>query len=223
MSTEMLTVNERLNQSIMQLKRLHNLENKKKNQQQQAKNDSKFIELVHQVTQLCTTVHYAQISFSFPYQPQTFLVELLNELHTTASRGVVDEETIFLNTRKVKPIQDQLKKEWANYYPVLVGSVRNTLRIIQKIDPDQINRCLLAIKSAELWQNNDSDLPRFQTLSEALTRSNDIISRLGLDQEITSFLTKISTNSATLNDLTDGIMAWIRKENLIDKIMISFK
>lgn len=223
MSTEMLTVNERLNQSITQLKRLHNLENKKKNQQQQAKNDSKFIELVHQVTQLCTTVHYAQISFSFPYQPQMFLVGLLNDLHTTASRGVVDEEAIFLNTRKVKPIQDQLKKEWANYYPVLVGSVRNTLRIIQKIDPDQINRCLLAIKSAELWQNNDSDLPRLQTLSEALTRSNDIISRLDLDQEITSFLTKISTNTSTLNDLTDGIMAWIRKENLIDKIMISFK
>ena len=223
MNTEMLSINERLNQSITQLKRLHTLENKKKNQEQQVKNDNKYQELVHQVTHLCYAVHYAQETFSFQYQPQNTLLEILTDLQTVAIKGTVDEDSISQGSRKIKPIQEQLKKEWAKCYPLVVGSVTSTLRIIQKIDPTQVSKCLLDIQSAAIWQNDDSDLPHLKTLSNALYNSNAIIERLGLDQEITTFLTKVSSRTATLDDLSDGILAWIRRENLSDKIMVSFK
>ena len=223
MNTEMLSINERLNQSITQLKRLHTLENKKKNQEQQVKNDNKYQELVHQVTHLCYAVHYAQETFSFQYQPQNTLLEILTDLQTVAIKGTVDEDSISQGSRKIKPIQEQLKKEWAECYPLVVGSVTSTLRIIQKIDPTQVSKCLLDIQSAAVWQNDDSDLPHLKTLSNALYNSNAIIERLGLDQEITTFLTKVSSRTATLDDLSDGILAWIRRENLSDKIMVSFK
>ena len=223
MNTEMLSIDERLNQSIIQLKRLHTLENKKKNQEQQVKNDNKYQELVHQVTHLCYAVHYAQETFSFQYQPQNTLLEILTDLQTVAIKGTVDEDSISQGSRKIKPIQEQLKKEWAKCYPLVVGSVTSTLRIIQKIDPTQVSKCLLDIQSAAVWQNDDSDLPHLKTLSNALYNSNAIIERLGLDQEITTFLTKVSSRTATLDDLSDGILAWIRRENLSDKIMVSFK
>ena len=223
MNTEMLSINERLNQSITQLKRLHTLENKKKNQEQQVKNDNKYQELVHQVTHLCYAVHYAQETFSFQYQPQNTLLEILTDLQTVAIKGTVDEDSISQGSRKIKPIQEQLKKEWAKCYPLVVGSVTSTLRIIQKIDPTQVSKCLLDIQSAAVLQNDDSDLPHLKTLSNALYNSNAIIERLGLDQEITTFLTKVSSRTATLDDLSDGILAWIRRENLSDKIMVSFK
>ena len=223
MNTEMLSINERLNQSITQLKRLHTLENKKKNQEQQVKNDNKYQELVHQVTHLCYAVHYAQETFSFQYQPQNTLLEILTDLQTVAIKGTVDEDSISQGSRKIKPIQEQLKKEWAKCYPLVVGSVTSTLRIIQKIDPTQVSKCLLDIQSAAVWQNDDSDLPHLKTLSNALYNSNAIIERLGLDQEITTFLTKVSSRTATLDDLSDGILVWIRRENLSDKIMVSFK
>ena len=223
MNTEMLSINERLNQSITQLKRLHTLENKKKNQEQQVKNDNKYQELVHQVTHLCYAVHYAQETFSFQYQPQNTLLEILTDLQTVAIKGTVDEDSISQGSRKIKPIQEQLKKEWAKCYPLVVGSVTSTLRIIQKIDPTEVSKCLLDIQSAAVWQNDDSDLPHLKTLSNALYNSNAIIERLGLDQEITTFLTKVSSRTATLDDLSDGILAWIRRENLSDKIMVSFK
>ena len=139
MNTEMLSINERLNQSITQLKRLHTLENKKKNQEQQVKNDNKYQELVHQVTHLCYAVHYAQETFSFQYQPQNTLLEILTDLQTVAIKGTVDEDSISQGSRKIKPIQEQLKKEWAKCYPLVVGSVTSTLRIIQKIDPTQVS------------------------------------------------------------------------------------
>ena len=168
MNTEMLSINERLNQSITQLKRLHTLENKKKNQEQQVKNDNKYQELVHQVTHLCYAVHYAQETFSFQYQPQNTLLEILTDLQTVAIKGTVDEDSISQGSRKIKPIQEQLKKEWAKCYPLVVGSVTSTLRIIQKIDPTQVSKCLLDIQSAAVWQNDDTDLPHLKTLSNAL-------------------------------------------------------
>ena len=177
MNTEMLSINERLNQSITQLKRLHTLENKKKNQEQQVKNDNKYQELVHQVTHLCYAVHYAQETFSFQYQPQNTLLEILTDLQTVAIKGNVDEDSISQGSRKIKPIQEQLKKEWAKCYPLVVGSVTSTLRIIQKIDPTQVSKCFLDIQSAAVWQNDDSDLPHLKTLSNALYNSNAIIER----------------------------------------------
>ncbi|MEG0757797.1 MAG: hypothetical protein RR505_05265 [Raoultibacter sp.] len=223
MCIEMLTINERLNQSITHLKRLHTLENQKKNQEQQSKNDNKYQVLVHQIAQLCHAVHYAQETFSFPYQPQAALIELLVDLQTTALKGTVDEDSLLQGARKVKPIQDQMKKEWAMHYPSLVGSVTSTLKIIQKFNSIQVTKYLLDLQNASVWQNNDSDLFHLQTLSDALTNSSAIVERLNLDQEITAFLTKVSANAATLNDLTEGILAWIRQESLGEKLMVSFK
>lgn len=217
------TINERLNQSITQLKQLHALESRKKNQEQQAKNGNKYQILVRQITQLCKAVHYAQEAFSFPYQPQTTLVGILTDLQTAALRNNVDEDSVSQCARKVKPIQDQLKKEWAKHYPTLVGPVTSTLQIIQKIDPVPVTKCLADIQSAVVWQNDDGELLHLKTLNSALNNSSIIIERLGLDQEITAFLTKVSVQTATLDDLTDGILVWIRKEGLSDKIMVSFK
>lgn len=223
MNNETLTITDRLDQSIIQLQRLNNLEKRKKNQEQQAKNDIRFQELVHQITQLCQAVHFAQHSFLFMYQPQETLLGVLNDLKTAALRGAVNEESILQCSRKVKPVQDQIKKEWAKHYLTLVGPVTSTLQIIQKIDPISVTKCLQGIQDASIWQNNDSDLLRLKILAEALKNSSLIIERLGLDQEITSFLRKVSDKKATLDDLTDGVLIWIRKEGLTNKIVVSFK
>lgn len=222
MSLEVLTINQRLSQAIAQLKHLNTLESKEKTEERQAINDNKYQELVHQTTQLCRTVHYAQSVFALPYQPQAVLLELLNDLQIAASKGVVEEDLISKSTRKLKPVHEQLQKEWAKHYPSLVGSISATLRTIRKIDPIQVSKCLSNIKNAEVWQNSDSDLLRLQTLSQALSDSNAIIERLNLDEEVAAFLTKMSAGTTTLNDLSDGILTWIRNENLSDKIMLSF-
>lgn len=223
MNNELLTINERLDQSVKQLKRLNTFESRKKNHVQQTINDNRFKELVHEVVQLCLAVHYAQETFSFLYQPQAMLLEILNDLQVTASKRIVNEDSILQSTMKIKLIQEQIKKEWARHYSFLVGSVMRTLQIIQRIDPSPVAQCLIDIQSAAVWKNDDSELKHLKALNNALANSNIIIERLGLDQEITMFLAKISKKTATLNDLNDKILAWIQKENLGNRIMISFK
>ena len=223
MNNGTLAIDERLRNSITQMKRLHVLESKKKNQEQQAKNDKRYRELVVQVTQLCHAVHYAQTQFAFPYQQQMTLMALLDQLQRAASQGAVEEETVEQIAVKARSAQDQTKREWARFYPGFVSSICNTLRIIQKIDPEQVTKCRDDIQAAERWQNNGSDLLQLKTLSAALKRSNDSIQRLNMNQEITVFLSKIASNTATLNDLSENILNWIHNEQLSDKIRLSFR
>lgn len=178
MNNGTLAIDERLRNSITQMKRLHVLESKKKNQEQQAKNDKRYRELVVQVTQLCHAVHYAQTQFAFPYQQQMTLMALLDQLQRAASQGAVEEETVEQIAVKARSAQDQTKREWARFYPGFVSSICNTLRIIQKIDPEQVTKCLDDIQAAERWQNNGSDLLQLKTLSAALKRSNDRYSKI---------------------------------------------
>lgn len=223
MSNEMLSINQRLKRSIDGMKKFHALESKKKNEDQQIKNDAKFKEAVHQTALLCQSVRYAQKELGFPYQPQSLLAPLLSDLEMAANKDMVNEDSITNASRKMKPINDQLKKEWAKHYPTLVSSVIGTLNIIQRIDPEHVNKCLQDLKSAEVWTNTGDDLINLEKLSAALSDSNIIIERLNLDQEIIGFLTKVSSNCATLKDLSDGILKWIHIEGLSDRIKVSFK
>ena len=45
---------------------------------------------------------------------------------------------------------------------------------------------------------------------------------LGLDDEIIAFLQNTNSGRATLQDLNDKVLAWIRDEQLERKIRISF-
>lgn len=167
MNNGTLAIDERLRNSITQMKRLHVLESKKKNQEQQAKNDKRYRELVVQVTQLCHAVHYAQTQFAFPYQQQMTLMALLDQLQRAASQGAVEEETVEQIAVKARSAQDQTKREWARFYPGFVSSICNTLRIIQKIDPEQVTKCLDDTKpqnvgriTVRTYCNSKHSLPR---------------------------------------------------------------
>ena len=123
MNDTLPTINERLNQTVKQLKRLNSLESRKKNQVQQTINDNNFQKLVRQISQLCYAVHYAQDTFSLPYQPQATLLGILSDLQINASKNTVTEDSIQQSVRRVKPVQEQLKKEWAKHYLYLVHRI----------------------------------------------------------------------------------------------------
>lgn len=223
MITEVATINDLLENSVAQMKRLHTLVSQKKNEEQQAKRDGNYRKLVHAATQLSAAVHYAQVTFGFPYQPQALLLDVLGYLQSTALKETVSEESNSQASKKIKLIQTQTSKEWANFYPKLVSSTTSTLQIIRRIDPVRINKCLVDLGKASTWQNDDLDLQRLKVLSCALSESNTLIKQLQLDQNVTQFLAKVSSNEATLDDLTEEIMKWIHQEGLSERISISFK
>lgn len=75
------------------------------------------------------------------------------------------------------------------------------------------------IQPAENW---DLDVERYKTMHNGLNEADYLIMELGLDDEIIAFLQNTNSGRATLQDLNDKVLAWIRDEQLERKIRISF-
>ena len=70
------------------------------------------------------------------------------------------------------------------------------------------------------WPVDESIIKQYEIANR---KANEILSRIGFDDEIANFLKKVKDKEASLLDLTDSIIAWIRKEKLSGNIMLSIK
>ena len=76
------------------------------------------------------------------------------------------------------------------------------------------------MNSFSCWQTDKSASNEFDNL---MMKAEEILSHMEFDAEIAGFLRKVKDKKASLSDLTDSIIAWIRKENLSSNIMLSIK
>ena len=60
------------------------------------------------------------------------------------------------------------------------------------------------------------------SFSERLKRAQSLVDGLHLDPQAESFIKKVKTQTATIEDLDEHIMAWIRANRLSDKLKIRF-
>ena len=54
-------------------------------------------------------------------------------------------------------------------------------------------------------------------------KAREILSKMEFDDDVANFLKKVKDKEASLLDLSDTIIAWIRKENLLGNIILSIK
>ena len=95
----------------------------------------------------------------------------------------------------------------------------NTLRVIRGIDETQVDQYIEQIQAAKEWS---AGLAAFIGLKVALEQAEALIQRLDMEEETLDFLSKMVSGRATAADLSEGIVAWLRKEGLEKKIRLSF-
>ena len=59
-------------------------------------------------------------------------------------------------------------------------------------------------------------------MMKGIEDASQLIDKLGLDEEIILFLQNTNAGRATLKDLNNKVLTWIRDEKLENKIRISF-
>ena len=69
----------------------------------------------------------------------------------------------------------------------------------------------------------NTDISTFKAMMEGIESADQLITNLGLNQGIISFLQNVNQGKATLADLTDDVLAWIKEEDLETKIKLSFR
>jgi len=136
----------------------------------------------------------------------------------THKEGVTSDR-FFIDTKNV---YDKLKLEWEKFIASSRDGIIDTLIILQSVcdNGTEISRLIIAMRKATEWPMNVNTMQEYQ---EKKQKAEEFLQKMSFDEEIKTFLTKIKNKQATLNDLTDPILTWIRKENLSDNIILSVK
>ena len=183
--------------------------------------DTKYRLLLTQVNCFIATIKYLYTDVKLQKNEGILAStsQVLALFERAVESGLASQEEVLSAESSFKTIQSDMKKEWPKQYLDLAGSTISTLEAIKGIDPESVTSCLQKIQPAETW---NVDIKKYQIMSAGLSEADQLITSLGLDTEIIAFLRNTNAGKATLKDLDDKVLAWIRNEQLENKIQISF-
>ena len=205
-------------------KDMQNLQRKKAlkdGKDKQNNTDTRYRMLLTKVNSFVDVLVYLYAKVELPVNNEVLisLSALMNDMEQIIAEGLASNEGVAEAEKSFNALQNTMKKEWAKQYAECTGAAVSTLEAIRGIASDRVNVCLEKIKSAEVWELN---VKNFEKMSEGLDDADQLIIGLGLDDEIIVFLQNTNSGRATLQDLNDKVLTWIRNEELEPKIRISF-
>lgn len=191
------------------------------NRDLQNNTDTKFRIVLKQTESVISTIEfiYANAKASKNEEILNNVLLLLDILEETVSSGLAVQDDVAKADNAFKSIQSELKKDWSKQYAYLTGPTISTLEAVKGIDPENVATCIQKIQCATSWELGES---QYKKMFEGLSEAEELIVKLGLDDEIVTFLQNTNAGKATLKDLNDKVLGWIRDENLEGKIKISF-
>lgn len=157
---------------------------------------------------------------NFSEKTESELEKLIEYSKNTFEKKVVIKPEQFRD--RVKKLQERIEMEWKTQIDMYLAGIKEELGILKLVsnEKQEINRILQYMNSFSSWPTDESNSEVF---NDVKLKAKEILSQMEFDTEIVDFLRKVKDRSASLLDLTDPIIAWIRKENLSSNIMLSIK
>ncbi len=195
------------------------------NQEEQNAVDNKFRMLLAQLNKSIDSFEYEYngLHVDLDIDIISNAVYILTSLENAIKDGIATKEDVTNAEIYYKKLQIDLKKKWSSQFSQLTTFTLGTLNVIQEINPEKVSSCINKIQAAKLWEN---DLKKLQDMKLALDEAEKLIDKLGLDEDIKTFLGKIRKGKASLADIfsdDNKILNWIKKEGLENKMIISLK
>lgn len=213
---------DQLEDQMEAMRQLRRKEQKKENAEQQKMTDQKYRTLVWQANQYMEVLNYIQdyLGFVCSAELTAGLKSLFQKLESSTCYGDAEKESVSQAEEMFKNIQAGTKREWTKYFDGLTKKTKGTLGIIREIDSKKVDDCLRMIQNAAGWTIEKAV---FEQLRQALNGAEVLIQGLSLDSDIKEFLSKMSRGQATMEDLNEDIMEWIRNGKFESRIRLSFR
>ena len=203
------------------MKSLRHVEMLRDHRTQQEATDNRYRILIVQAQVFSKALRYASDNFNFVLSDslQSNVSDLFVSLKAITQSGFADRDGVVAAENNIKTIQSGIKKEWGKHYSIYTASTVNTLKVISGIELDKVEACILDIKAAENWSG---DIEVLTKLRAAMSSAEALIKSLNMDQETIGFLAQMTAGKATLLDLNEKVLTWIKRESLEGKIRLSF-
>ena len=200
---------------------LNKLRQKKENAEKIKELNNTFRKEIEKIINLISIMTYIKQEFGFVSSEQ--LTGNINMSIQNAKQSIYNDELIedyIVNLEKAnKETFGRVQKEWKAFYAEKFSAILKILNVAQTVKAAESQKYQGIIKNSEKFVN---DILMFQTLKQTIDESNDLISSLDLDDDIKLFLKKMSAGRATLLDLDDKIIHWIKDMDLTGKVRLSF-
>ena len=161
------------------------------------------------------------------YEHVSFSDKTIEELNKNIdySKRTFEQKTV-INPIKyqesVKKLSERIQSEWKNQTDEYLSDIKEELSILKLVSNEKqvIQKILVYMNNFSTWPVDETTVQQYE---KAYEEAHEILSRMDFDKDIADFLKKVKDKNASLLDLNDAIISWIRKENLSGNIMLSIK
>lgn len=214
-----------LNECIIDMKTVRQMETVSADTKKQAMADYNFKQLIISLKQMIDEVNLAVENSEF--RPSGNVISALKSFLGSCDKvvqvGAANDDTTRYIMDESKKLYAVIGQEWAEYYLNATANILSLLDIVKGIIRDE-KKAIYAmnkIKKASSW---NTSIDNYNYLKQGIEEADKILEDLDLEQDsaIFAFLKLVSEGKATILNLTDEILAWIKAENLADKLYINF-
>lgn len=214
-----------LNNYIIEMQAIKEMETASIDSKKQAHADYAFKQVVNKLGKMVNEVGLAVNNSGFRLSPETLtrLKNFVSKCDKVVQGGAADASTNNYLNSETKKMYSLLGTEWNNYYTDATSNVLSLLDVVKNIVSDE-REVQLAAGKIQRAANWNTSVENYNNLKQGLNEARQIFSEIGLgeDSSIMMFLKNVSAGSATIMDLTDEIILWIKENNLEKKMFIRF-
>lgn len=212
-----------LNECIIDMKTVHEMETASADTKKQATADYNFKQLILSLKQMIDEVNLAVENSEF--RPSSNVISALKSFLGSCDKvvqaGAANNATTQYITSESKKLYTIIGQEWMDFYFNATSNILSLLDTVKGIIPDESKAVYATnkIKKAASWNTN---IDNYNYLKQGMQEADKILEDLDLveDSEILAFLRLVSEGNATLLNVTNEIMEWLKKEELLDKISL---
>lgn len=214
-----------LNECIVDMKTVREMETASADTKKQATADYNFKQLVLGLKKMVEEVDLAIKNSDF--RPSANAISALKSFLDFCDKiiqvGAANEATTQYISTEFKKLYAVIGQEWFEYYSKMYAHIISLLDTVKSILNDE-NKAVYAINKIKKAANWNTTIDNYNYLKQGLAEADQILNDLDLDEdsEVLAFLKLVSAGNATILDLTDEILEWIKTENLGDKMFINF-
>ncbi|MSS58438.1 hypothetical protein FYJ51_05920 [Erysipelotrichaceae bacterium Oil+RF-744-GAM-WT-6] len=223
LTDEIKDVTEKINE-------LNRLENNKQNEEDQLRTDNSFRDNTEMLYKDYLILKEAKNRLGFELSEDTANIfdKSIQCLDQCITGGKAQEDAVQNTNKIIADLEKRLRKEWTSFY-------RNkTVNPSRQLD---VGKSLLSLEEySEHRKNIDggqnwSDLPltdnqgktKLQKCADSIAYAGSLLNMLKITDGVRQFLIRVSKGEATVSDLDDEVITWIRSEHREDMFGITFK
>lgn len=217
-----LSFRNKLNNCSGLLEKIALLKGEKIQSDEHARNNNIFFNAFNEYVKLATSYGVIKnfVSYALTSQDSSDLARINKNIKDTFETKQTSNPITLQNL--IKKVNERLQASWVMFSDNLTRETLDQLEIFWLVcnNRKEIRDIINAIKGIKEWPLTDDKYKRYL---QNIENANAQIKEVHFDEDIEAFLRKIKDRTATLLDLNDKILTWIRENNLNGNIMLAIK